>query len=100
MAKKPAGREALANFCEEPISGRIVSSRFQWLDWTTTVIGLFARTFFCVFVPNIDEKFIGSLTLGEPLRSRDDEHNFAFHLMRLIVCQQFGSTAATEFLKF
>ena len=34
------------------------------------------------------------------LRARDDEHDFAFRRMCLIVCKQFGSSAATEFFKF
>ena len=34
------------------------------------------------------------------LRARDEEHDFAFRRMCLVVCKQFGSSAATEFLKF
>ena len=30
----------------------------------------------------------------------DDEHDFAFRRMCLIVCKQFGSSAATELFKF
>src|SRR5207245_10415138 len=33
------------------------------------------------------------------LRARDEEHDFAFCRVYLIVCKQFGSSAATEFLK-
>src|SRR6516225_4395402 len=34
------------------------------------------------------------------LPARHDQHDFAFRRMRLIVYKQFGSNAATEFLKF
>src|SRR4029077_13042287 len=34
------------------------------------------------------------------LRARDDEHDFAFRRMCLVVCKQFGGIAATKFLKF
>src|SRR4029077_1866180 len=35
-----------------------------------------------------------------PRHAGDDEHDFAFGRVCLIVCKQFGSSAATEFLKF
>src|SRR3982751_3658333 len=34
------------------------------------------------------------------LRARDDQDDFAFRWMCLVVCKQFGSSAATEFLEF
>src|SRR5213080_3279925 len=34
------------------------------------------------------------------LRARDEEHDFAFRRMRLVVCKEFCSRSATEFLKF
>src|SRR5512132_2367806 len=40
------------------------------------------------------------MRLRSQLHARDDEHDFAFSRMCLIVCTQFGSSAATEFLKF
>src|SRR6188474_602968 len=35
-----------------------------------------------------------------PLRAGDEEHDFAFRRTCLIVCKQFGSSAATEFFEF
>jgi hypothetical protein len=35
----------------------------------------------------------------EPLPSGDYEHNFTFQWMCLVVCEQFGSSAPTKFLK-
>ena len=46
------------------------------------------------------DEFAGWLnTPASQLRARDDEHDFPFRRMCLIVCKEFGSSAATEFLK-
>src|SRR5262249_36586052 len=53
------------------------------------------------FLPRAIDRISRALnTPGIQLRARDDEHDFAFRRMRFIVCQQFGSIAATKFLKF
>src|SRR5882762_10144709 len=45
--------------------------------------------------------FGGALTTpGIQLSAGDDEHDFAFRRMCLIVWKQFGSSAATEFFEF
>ena len=45
--------------------------------------------------------FGGSLnTMAIQLHAGDDEHDFAFRRMCLIVSKQFGSSAATELFKF
>ena len=48
-----------------------------------------------------EEIFLPMQDLGLALgRAGDDEHDFAFRRMCFVVCKQFGSSAATELLKF
>src|SRR4029077_5934324 len=67
----------------------------------TIAIRLFAWTFLRI-VRAIDRMNLGAgwTTRATQLHTRDEKHDFAFHRMCLIVCKQFGSSAAAEFLKF
>ena len=99
---KKVGRTRKASEVSE--KGNVGSHGFQLIS----VAGLdddresFIRTdVFCALSALLTDEFGGALTTPAiQLRARDKEHDFAFRRMCLVVCKQFGSSAATEFLKF
>ena len=72
-----------------PLQGGNLTISPSTLPWATVFFG---------FQPE-EKSSMRSLGL-DVLRSRNNEHDLAFHRMCLVVCKQFGSVAATEFLKF